>query len=165
MAFALVSQFHIYFPGVNAAFNQEKALVGAFSVIVQLHRLIVYSTRKHGSQDPLFPPQLPGDTTAPHPHQPGKLLSCFSGFKCSLFYIKPQVCPLVPAHCWGKCPRLHIPWWPHSFIVHNLKSLFLVLSSFRYNLGNFNTEVIIILQIGPKQSGDTMRGDSHHCHL
>ena len=55
-----------------------------------------YSTRKHGSQDPLFPPQLPGDTTAPHPHQPGKLLSCFSGFKCSLFYIKPQVCPLVP---------------------------------------------------------------------
>ena len=29
---------------VAAAFNQEKALVGAFSVIVQLHRLIVYST-------------------------------------------------------------------------------------------------------------------------
>ena len=29
---------------VVAAFNQEKALVGAFSVIVQLHRLIVYST-------------------------------------------------------------------------------------------------------------------------
>ena len=27
-----------------AAFNQEKDLVGAFSVIVQLHRLIVYST-------------------------------------------------------------------------------------------------------------------------
>ena len=27
-----------------AAFNQEEALVGAFSVIVQLHRLIVYST-------------------------------------------------------------------------------------------------------------------------
>ena len=26
------------------AFNQEKALVGAFSVIVQLYRLIVYST-------------------------------------------------------------------------------------------------------------------------
>ena len=26
------------------AFNQEKALVGAFSVIVQLHQLIVYST-------------------------------------------------------------------------------------------------------------------------
>ena len=26
------------------AFNQEKALVGAFSVIVQLHRLIFYST-------------------------------------------------------------------------------------------------------------------------
>ena len=26
------------------AFNQEKALVGAFSMIVQLHRLIVYST-------------------------------------------------------------------------------------------------------------------------
>ena len=29
---------------VVAAFNQEKALVGAFSVIVQLHRLMVYST-------------------------------------------------------------------------------------------------------------------------
>ena len=28
---------------VVAAFNQEKALVGAFSVIVQLHRLIVYT--------------------------------------------------------------------------------------------------------------------------
>ena len=27
-------------PMVVAAFNQEKALVGAFSVIVQLHRLI-----------------------------------------------------------------------------------------------------------------------------
>ena len=26
------------------AFNQEKALIGAFSVIVQLRRLIVYST-------------------------------------------------------------------------------------------------------------------------
>ena len=31
-------------PWVVAAFNQEKALVEAFSVIVQLHRLIVYST-------------------------------------------------------------------------------------------------------------------------
>ena len=28
---------------VVAAFNQEKALVGAFSVIVQLHQLIVYT--------------------------------------------------------------------------------------------------------------------------
>ena len=27
--------------------NQEKALVGAFSMIVQLHRLIVYSTNPH----------------------------------------------------------------------------------------------------------------------
>ena len=32
---------------VVAAFNKEKALVGAFSVIVQLHRLIVYSTTAH----------------------------------------------------------------------------------------------------------------------
>ena len=32
---------------VVAAFNQEKALVGAFSVIVQLHRLIVYSTSEN----------------------------------------------------------------------------------------------------------------------
>ena len=31
---------------VVAAFNQEKALVGAFSVIVQLHRLIVCSTNQ-----------------------------------------------------------------------------------------------------------------------
>ena len=31
------------------AFNQEKALVGAFSVIVQLCRLIVYSTRTNAS--------------------------------------------------------------------------------------------------------------------
>ena len=30
---------------VVAAFNQEKALVAAFSVIVQLHRLIVYTSR------------------------------------------------------------------------------------------------------------------------
>ena len=29
---------------VEAAFNQEKALAGAFSTIVQLCRLIVYST-------------------------------------------------------------------------------------------------------------------------
>ena len=29
---------------VVAAFNQEKALEGAFSEIIQLHRLIVYST-------------------------------------------------------------------------------------------------------------------------
>ena len=29
---------------VVATFNQEKALEGAFSVILQLHQLIVYST-------------------------------------------------------------------------------------------------------------------------
>ena len=57
MIFALVSQFHVYLlclgvrlvqclnvNAVVAAFNQEKALVGAFSVVVQLRRLIVYST-------------------------------------------------------------------------------------------------------------------------
>ena len=38
---------------VVAAFNQEKALVEAFSVIVQLHWLIVYST-----SDGLWPAQL-----------------------------------------------------------------------------------------------------------
>ena len=32
---------------VVAAFNQEKALVWAFSVIVHFHRLIVYSTTAH----------------------------------------------------------------------------------------------------------------------
>ena len=31
------------------AFNKEKALVGAFSVIVQLHRLIVYITNPHAA--------------------------------------------------------------------------------------------------------------------
>ena len=31
-------------------FNQEKALIWAFSVIVQLHRLIVYSTPGHWTQ-------------------------------------------------------------------------------------------------------------------
>ena len=31
---------------VVAAFNQEKVLVGAFSVIVELRRLIVYSTSR-----------------------------------------------------------------------------------------------------------------------
>ena len=36
MTFASASQFHVYL-------NQEKALVGAFTVIVQLHRLIVYA--------------------------------------------------------------------------------------------------------------------------
>ena len=41
---------------VVAAFNQEKALVGAFSVIVQLHWLIVYSTRLWGrAKTPTFP--------------------------------------------------------------------------------------------------------------
>ena len=35
---------HINAKVVVAAFNQEKAPVGALSVIVQLHRLIVYST-------------------------------------------------------------------------------------------------------------------------
>ena len=61
MTFASASQFHVYtYCGVKArlayclnsvlnvkaligAFNQEKALVGAFSVIVQFHRLIVNS--------------------------------------------------------------------------------------------------------------------------
>ena len=40
---------------VVAAFNQEKALlVGAFSVIVQLHRLIVYSTNtNHAASCPV----------------------------------------------------------------------------------------------------------------
>ena len=40
---------------VEAAFNQEKALVGAFSVIVQLRRLIVYSTKdESGALQSLF---------------------------------------------------------------------------------------------------------------
>ena len=35
------------------AFNQEKALVGAFYVIVQLHRLIVYNTTE-GREPPII---------------------------------------------------------------------------------------------------------------
>ena len=35
---------------IVAAFNKEKALVGAFSVIVQLCRLIVYSTSHHADR-------------------------------------------------------------------------------------------------------------------
>ena len=38
---------------VKAAFNRAKALVGAFSVIVQLCRLIVYSTSPDGDDDPV----------------------------------------------------------------------------------------------------------------
>ena len=43
---------------VVAAFNQEKALVGASSVIVQLHRLIVCSTilEEEDEDDPLVVP-------------------------------------------------------------------------------------------------------------
>ena len=53
MTFALASQFHVYFLWGNSVlnvkvlvgtFNLEKALVGAFSMIVQLRRLIVYSS-------------------------------------------------------------------------------------------------------------------------
>ena len=45
---------------VLVAFNQEKALVGAFSVIVQLHRLIVYSTSQYLriSADTNLPPSV-----------------------------------------------------------------------------------------------------------
>ena len=38
---------------VVAAFNQEKAIVGAFSVIVQLHRLIVCSTSRDAAMETL----------------------------------------------------------------------------------------------------------------
>ena len=50
---------------VVAAFNQEKALVGAFSVIVQLHRLIVYSTSLLAST--AFIPPLTSVPLIPHP--------------------------------------------------------------------------------------------------
>ena len=48
---------------VVAAFNQEKALVGAFSVIIQLHRLIVYSTtdRRPGGAPAGRARQLPAE--------------------------------------------------------------------------------------------------------
>ena len=38
---------------VVSTFNQEKALVGAFSVIVQTRRLIVHSTIQHSGKIPL----------------------------------------------------------------------------------------------------------------
>ena len=38
--FSIVSLFVLNVKALVGAFNQEKALVGAFSVIVQLHRLI-----------------------------------------------------------------------------------------------------------------------------
>ena len=57
MTFATASQFHVYLPwgqrlfnsvlnvkALVGAFNQKKALVGAFYVIVQLRRLIVCRT-------------------------------------------------------------------------------------------------------------------------
>ena len=53
------------------AFNQEKALVGAFAVIVQLHRLIVYSTNVAPcSTFATQPPAGPGAAAvaAPTPH-------------------------------------------------------------------------------------------------
>ena len=44
----------------SRAFNQEKTLVGAFSVIVQLHRLIVCSTilEEEDEDDPLVVPMV-----------------------------------------------------------------------------------------------------------
>ena len=53
MIIASVSQFHIYLKAVVAAFNQEKALVGAFSVISNLRRpwrgLAVAGRWRHGA--------------------------------------------------------------------------------------------------------------------
>ena len=56
---------------VVAAFNQEKALVGAFSVIVQLRRLIVYST----SQDPATKERLAAAGARPVSTQQGARLA------------------------------------------------------------------------------------------
>ena len=55
-------------PSVNmkalvGAFNQEKALVGAFSVIVQLHRLIIF-TAQDVTLDPAQPPPRAVDASA-----------------------------------------------------------------------------------------------------
>ena len=47
LAYCLNSVLNV--KAVVAAFNQAKALVGAFSVIVQLHRLIVCSTSYYRS--------------------------------------------------------------------------------------------------------------------
>ena len=40
----MIIVINCYVKAIVAAFNQKKALVGAFSVVVQLHQLIVYST-------------------------------------------------------------------------------------------------------------------------
>ena len=53
------------------AFNQEKALVGVFSVIVQLRRLIVYST----SQDPATKERLAAAGARPVSAQQGARLA------------------------------------------------------------------------------------------
>ena len=51
-------------------FNQEKALVGAFFVIVQLHRLIVYSTSLHRVHDAVpHTRHGPGQAAAEQAHQ------------------------------------------------------------------------------------------------
>ena len=69
---------------VVAAFNQEKALVGAFSVIVQLHRLIDlrhYSRYRTMCEDDI------GDLGLSGGHHPGPLPAAHH----------PRQ-PLVPAH-------------------------------------------------------------------
>ena len=63
---------------VVTAFNQEKALVGAFSVIGQLHRFIVYSTsseedcRCHLHQDPVITGDQEEDQSSPGHHTPAE---------------------------------------------------------------------------------------------
>ena len=55
---------------VVAAFNYEKALVGAFSVIAQLHRLIVYRTwvrRARSVPAEAAPEEDTGELTDCHP--------------------------------------------------------------------------------------------------
>ena len=55
---------------IVGAFNQEKALVGAFSVIAQLHRLIVYSTSVSGvSWEPQTTVFAPVDEAEKHKTQ------------------------------------------------------------------------------------------------
>ena len=72
---------------VVGTFNQEKALVGAFSVIIQLHRLIVCSTNKTPSHFLPCKPRAPPVMTSLHHggHLLGKMKSVFNEFMKNIF--------------------------------------------------------------------------------
>ena len=74
-------------------FTQKKALVGAFSVIVQLHRLIVYSTsRQWVTSNQCTPAPITSPlSTLPCPVSSSQLTGLFS----ALLYLPPITCPAI----------------------------------------------------------------------